>query len=212
MLTDLQVVARNRLAETITGGLSFPSKMPCPSWGISAARCRIGQVLAQRPGTVCNGCYAMRGTYGFSSVQQKLEQRYQGLFHPLWTPAMVFLVRYHCDQYFRVFDSGDLQSVSHLKNLITLARNVSDVRMWLPTREYAIVRTCADEIPENLTVRVSAHVVDAEPPSWWPTTSTVTSGQEPGDGICPAREQENACGECRACWDREVPNVAYRLH
>jgi hypothetical protein len=96
--------------------------------------------------------------------------------------------------------------------LITVARNVPDVRVWLPTREYAVVRECASEIPENLTVRVSAHMVDAEPPSWWPTTSTVVSGQEPGDGICPAREQENACGECRACWDRDVANVAYRLH
>lgn len=212
MIVDLQVVARNRLAETITGGLSFPSKMPCPSWGISAARCRIGSVLAQREGTVCHDCYAMKGTYGFASVQEKLEQRYRGLFHPLWTPAMVFLIRWEAEGYFRWMDSGDLAGVNHLRNVLTVCRQTRDVLHWLPTREYATVRDCADEIPENLTVRLSAHQIDAEPPSWWPTTSTVTSGHEPGDGICPAREQENACGECRACWDRDVANVAYRLH
>lgn len=212
MVEDLRTVSRNRLAETITGGLSFTSKMPCPSWGISATRCRIGQVLAQREGTVCHGCYALRGRYRFSSVQDKLEDRYQGLFHPLWTPAMVFLVRYYCDRYFRLFDSGDIQGVSNLRNIITLARHVPDVRMWLPTREYETVRACAAEIPDNLVVRVSAHQIDGEPPSWWPTTSTVSSGQEVGDGICPAPDQDNQCGECRACWDPDVANVAYRLH
>jgi ubiquinone biosynthesis O-methyltransferase len=56
---------------------------------------------------------------------------------------MVFLVRYYCDRYFRLFDSGDLQGVHHFKNIIALARHVPDVRMWLPTREYAVVRACA---------------------------------------------------------------------
>lgn len=212
MDADLRVVSRNRLAATITGGLSYPSKMPCPAWGISAARCRIGQALARREGTVCHDCYAMRGTYGFASVQAKLEDRYQGLFHPLWTPAMVFLVRYFCDRYLRLFDSGDIQGANHLRNIITLARHVPDVRIWMPTREYEVVRACAAEIPENLTVRVSSHQIDGEPPSWWPTTSTVTSSQEPGEGVCPSPEHGGSCGDCRACWDRNVQNVAYRLH
>lgn len=108
MDADLRAVSRGRLAERITGGLSLTTKMPCPSWGISATRCRIGQALARREGTVCSGCYALRGRYRFAAVQARLEARYRGLFHPLWTPAMVFLVRYFCDRYFRLFDSGDL--------------------------------------------------------------------------------------------------------
>lgn len=212
METDLRTVSRHRCAEQITGGLSFPSKMPCPAWGISATRCRVGQVLANREGTVCSDCYALRGRYRFANVQNKLEERYRGIFHPLWTPAMVFLVRYYCDRYFRLFDSGDLQGVRHLQNIITLARHVPEVQMWLPTREYQTVRACRTDVPENLTIRVSTHDVDAEPPSWWPTTSTVIRTQEAGDGVCPAKDQDNECQECRACWDRSVANVAYRLH
>ena len=34
----------------------------------------------------------------------------------------------------------DVQGVPHLRNIITLARHVPDVRMWLPTREYEVVR------------------------------------------------------------------------
>jgi hypothetical protein len=107
---DLAVVSRNRLAEQITGGLSFTVKMPCPSWGISATRCKVGSVLAAKEGTTCADCYARKGRYAFPKVQAKLEERYRGLFNPLWTPAMVFLVRYYCEAYFRWFDSGDLQS------------------------------------------------------------------------------------------------------
>lgn len=125
---------------------------------------------------------------------------------------MVFLIRWYADRYFRWFDSGDLQGPNHLRNIATIARHTRDVLHWLPTREYDTVRACRGEIPENLTIRISAHRVDAPPPSWWPTTSTVTSVQEGGEGICPAPDQDGHCGECRACWDGEVGNVVYRLH
>jgi hypothetical protein len=212
MIEDLRVVARNRLAETITGGLSLTAKMPAPSWGIPAARCRVGSALADRPGTVCHHCYARKGRYRFAAVQAKLDARYRGLFHPLWTPALAFLVSYYCDRYFRLFDSGDLQGVNHLRNIITITRHVPDVRFWLPTREFATVRACAADIPPNLTVRVSAHQVDAPPPDWWPTTSTVVTAADPGEGVCPALEQGNRCGDCRACWDPTVATVRYRRH
>src|SRR5438128_1739442 len=80
---DLRIVGRGKLAETITGGLSITTKMPCPSHGISATRCRLGAILAGKPGTVCSKCYALKGRYAFSNVQKKLEERYQGLFDPL---------------------------------------------------------------------------------------------------------------------------------
>src|SRR4051812_44911773 len=106
---DLRIVGRHGRAEEITGGLSHTTKMPAPSWGISATRCQLGSLLAQKAGTTCSKCYALKGRYKFSNVQRKLEQRYQGLFDPLWTPAMVYLIAWHCDRYFRFFDSGDLQ-------------------------------------------------------------------------------------------------------
>jgi hypothetical protein len=209
---DLAVVSRNRLADEITGGLSRPGKMPGPAWGLPASRCKTGAKLAGEPGTTCSSCYAMKGHYLFPAVQDRLERRYEGLFHPLWVPAMVFLIRWHAGGYFRFFDSGDLQDENHLRNICTIARHTPDIRHWLPTREYAIVQACRGEIPENLLVRVSATKVDGDPPGWWATTSTVVSSREPGPGICGAPEQGARCGECRACWDSAVVNVAYRRH
>ena len=112
----LREVARNRLAETITGGLSKPGKMPCPAWGLPASRCRVGSSLEGTEGTVCHPdvCYAKKRNYLRQNVRDKLEERYQGLFHerdgvPLWTPSMIFLIDYFCDEYFRFFCSGDIQ-------------------------------------------------------------------------------------------------------
>lgn len=209
---DVALVGRHHLAEEITGGLSWPSRMPCPAWGLSASRCKTGAKLAEQEGTTCHECYATKGRYGLDNVQARLERCYEGLFHPLWVPAMVFLIRWHCDEHFRWFHSGDLQDESMLRNICTVARNTADVRHWLPTREYEIVRACKHELPENLLVRVSATKIDGAPPRWWPTTSTVVSGQEWDEGICGAKETDGNCGPCRDCWDHEVPNVAYRLH
>jgi hypothetical protein len=211
---DLKLVSRNRLAETVTGGLSLTTKMPCPSWGISATRCRVGSLLATVKGSTCEPetCYAKNGTYRFSNVQRKLEERYRGIFHELWTPSMMFLVRYYCDQYMRLFDSGDVQGRNHMLNICTVARNVPDVTFWMPSRESAVVQACEGEIPKNLTVRLSGAMVDGPPPSSWPTTSTTISSQEEGEGVCPAPENEGACGDCRSCWDGSIPNVAYRIH
>src|SRR5947209_11117265 len=78
---DLRIVSRNRLAEEITGGLSWLGKMDCPAWGISATRCRVGSVLARKEGSVCASCYAMKGTFHIGSNQQKLERAYAGLMN-----------------------------------------------------------------------------------------------------------------------------------
>lgn len=206
---DLVTVSRNKLAEKITGGVSITSKMPCPSWGLSAFRCRVGSLLAQKQGTVCHDCYALKGRYRFGKVQDKQEERYQGLFNPLWTPAMIHLIRWYCDAYFRWFDSGDIAGENHLRNIVTIAEAVPDVKMWLPTREAEVVRKVG-EFPENLTVRLSGNMIDGKPPRW-PTTSVVS--RNGGEGhACPSRQQSNSCGACRACWDQDVKNVVYELH
>jgi hypothetical protein len=184
--------------------------MPCPSWGIPATRCKLGAILAQREGTVCSSCYAAKGRYRFPHVQRKLEERYRGLWSPLWTPAMVFLIRWYADRYFRWFDSGDVQSDSHLKNIRTVAEHTPEIQHWLPTGEAEAVRRVG-AFPPNLTVRLSGHWIDGKAPAW-PTTSTVAREPPAGSYACPSRLQQNSCGDCRACWDQGIGEVVYTLH
>lgn len=209
MEADLAVVSRDRQAEKITGGLSFTSKMPCPSWGISATRCRVGGVLSKINGTTCHDCYALKGHYTFPNVTRAQERRYNGLFDPLWTPAMVFLIRWYCDRYFRFFDSGDIQGDNHLRNIVRVAAETPQIAHWLPTREIDTVRRVLRDTfcPENLVIRASATRIDGKAPRWPRTSTVVTEG-----ATCPAAHQGNSCGDCRACWDASVKNVSYPKH
>ena len=50
-------------AELAVGNLSRPSKMPSYAWSISARRCNVGSKLAKVKGSVCEGCYALKGRY-----------------------------------------------------------------------------------------------------------------------------------------------------
>ena len=47
---------------------------------------------------------------------------------------MVHLIRWHCERYFRWFDSGDIQGENHLRNIATTAEHTHDVMYRLPTR------------------------------------------------------------------------------
>ena len=66
-------------AKEITGGLSKPSKMPGPSYNLPAAACITGAKLAKIPGTVCYGCYALKGRYRFTNVRLALARRLESL-------------------------------------------------------------------------------------------------------------------------------------
>ncbi len=213
---DIVFVSRKRMAEKIVGGFSKPSKMPCYAWGLPASRCRIGSVLAQKPNTTCSECYALKNLFRMGNVQAAYERRYQGIFNPLWVAAMIAMCRWYCDDYMRLFDSGDVQGVNHQLNIMRIALNVRDVIFWEPSREIQTIHTATREAiklgiesPDNLVVRLSAHMIDGKPPKW-PTTSTVVTDH--ADATCPALQQSNNCGDCRACWDPTVRNVAYPLH
>jgi len=207
-------------AEQIAGTLSKPSKMPGYATSTSAFECKIGSLLRKVPGSVCEGCYATRANYQYPSVQVAHARRLAGLRHPRWVEAMVTLIQHRvseADPYFRWHDSGDLQGEWHLANICEVARRTPNVRHWLPTREKALVKRylrAGGVIPGNLTVRISAPMVDGPAPSvaGGLVSSTVVS-QSSADGYaCPARSQSNQCGTCRACWSREVQNVAYARH
>ena len=194
-------------ARKITGGLSATSKMPGPAYNLPAWQCITGAKLVKVNGAVCAGCYAVKGRYRFNNVQSALRRRAASLMHPDWIDAMVALISGH--EYFRWHDSGDIQSVEHLKRIFEVCKRTPDTKHWMPTREARFLRLMdPDIIPSNLIIRMSSHMIDQGPVTFWPWTSTVSSSSK----TCPAQDQGNKCRSCRACWDRKVANVTYPKH
>ncbi len=207
--------------------------MPGFSYGISAQKCHTGSQLRNVAGSVCSGCYAMTDWYrSWRPLLAGHARRFAGLQHPQWVDAMVALITPRClppDNYFRWHDSGDLQGVWHLANIAAVCRRTPRVNHWLPTREYGYVASylAKHTLPDNLCVRLSAHMIDSEPVlppelesfpvSTVSSVSTLKTGMQIVEGKgsieCRAVEaRDNKCGECRACWERRVKNVTYPQH
>jgi hypothetical protein len=163
----------------------------------------------------------MKGRYVFANVQAALYRRLDSITAPLWAEAMAELITRTGDAYFRWHDSGDLQSVDHFARIVEVCNLTPQVRHWIPTREYRIVQDFianGGEIPANLNVRFSAHMLGGNVPTFprlagLVTVSTVSIDARPdGAHACPAPLQGNECGDCRACWDRGTPLVDYHKH
>lgn len=168
-------------------------------------------------GSICSICYALKGRYNFPNVFNALETRYSKLRNPNWVQAMVAAItNTERSGFFRWHDSGDLQGVWHLRNIVAVAKATPHIRHWLPTREYAMVREYVQAggvIPSNLTVRFSALMVDGPAPEHAAKAIGVqVSGASDSAFTCPAPKQGNKCGSCRACWDRSTFNVTYKTH
>ena len=196
-------------AKEITGGLTYTTKMPGPSYNTPASRCITGAKLRNVKNSVCSSCYALKGNYKrFPKVEEALERRFQSLGHGSWGEAMATLIKGH--KFFRWHDAGDLQSMQHLENIFEVCRLTPDTQHWMPTREARFLSLMdPDIVPSNLIIRMSSHMIDQKPVKFWPWTSTVTSGH---DASCPAPKQGNTCGSCRACWSRDVKTVSYGKH
>ena len=138
--------------------------------------------------------------------------------NPKWVDAMIFLIQHYCTKtkVFRWHDSGDLQSVQHLINIVNIAECTPNVKHWLPTREVGIVqeyKKLFGDFPSNLVVRISATMVNGVPHKFHEHSSTVATSNDLAIGhLCPAPKQDNKCGDCRACCDTNIKNVTYLEH
>jgi len=194
-------------AWALVGGLSKPSKMPGWSIGIPAKECKTGAKLRLIKNSVCEGCYALKGCYVFKVVQEAQYKRLEAIQHPDWVQAMATLINSKKPDVFRWHDSGDVQDLQHLEKIFEVCRLTPDKRHWMPTRE-AWIKDHMHLAPANLVVRFSSPMVDQGPVKSWANTSTVSTKSR----TCPAPDNNNECGSCRACWDPLVKNIEYGKH
>ena len=204
----------------VGSGLSDTSKMPCYSFNLSALDCITGAKLVGIKDSVCNGCYALKGNYVRYKHTTKLQPKTQKINNKGWVDSMVWLILNQDSKkdkgFFRWHDSGDIQSIEHLRKIVKVCELTPGVKHWIPTREYKIVQSYIinfGPLPENMTLRLSAHMIDSRPPSIENLPTSSVNKESKAIGIeCPSYKNKGMCGDCRLCWDSSNKNISYKYH
>ena len=193
-------------AKKITDSLTRTSKMPGLSYSLPAWACQTGSKLRKVKTSPCYGCYALKNNYTrYPAIKEAQYRRLDAINHPQWVEAMAAQIKRQ--KWFRWHDAGDVQDLQHLEKIFEVCKLTPATKHWMPTRE-AWVKDHLASCPDNLIVRLSAPMIDqAAPESWVHTSTVVTSGR-----TCPAPDQGNQCKDCRACWDKDIKNIAYGEH
>ena len=167
----------------------------------------------------CKKCYAGKGCYVFPVVKAMYEKRYQAIERIEWVDYMAELITQKYKKldksrlFHRWFDSGDVQSYSHLMKIFEVCELTPHIKHWLATKEYKIIDKIDEkDVPKNLCLRVSATKIDGAIPKFWKWTSGVHRDKKAIGRECPAYKQDGECGSCRACWNRNIKQVSYKEH
>ena len=200
------------------GGLSNTSKMPCPSYGLNTDNCITGSKMKMIDNTVCSICYVDNGfatIYPCVKIAQNNRLALYNANPELWIKSFSFILNKRNSEFFRWFDSGDLQSVKMLKDIVSICKKTPNCKHWLPTKEPKYVSEYIrqyGQLPANLTIRLSAVFVDGKPPSKLANKLNVQVSEvsSRGNYTCLAPLQEHKCLDCRKCWDNNIHSVVYQ--
>ena len=200
------------------------SKMPGSSFAVTVDQCKVGGKLAKVEGSTCHKCYAASIERRYPSAHQGWTTNFDKATSLIardpeqWAKWIAFQITKAAEKtgvaFHRWFDGGDIADLAMLQAIARVCELTPTIKHWLPTREAATVKAFLRkrDLPPNLTVRISATMVDDKPMRGHANTSTVHKHAPHVGHACPARHQGNACGSCRACWSRDVANVSYPLH
>ena len=188
------------------------SKTGCPSWAISQRSC----VGAKGCG-VCKKCYGNKGRFGFSGVQNAMNNRLEWFNN---TPrsevirTIVAEIRHFGSEYFRAHVTGDFQNARSIRIWIDIAKALPEVKFWFPTKAYRVKRLLKalrdlNALP-NVAVRPSGADFDVKAPKVDGLSAGATAyrhgGVPRGHRDCPGE-----CEGCRLCW-KKTGKVAYHYH
>lgn len=217
--------------------LSTPSKMPCYSWSIPAFYTCPGAVYnsdeydgylksfnkflrkmkKDNQVQACKGCYAQYGNYTFPSSVNLRNHNLKDWKRKNWVKDMVKAIKH--ESYFRFFDSGDIYCVELAEKIYEVVKACPNTKFWIPTRSYKIknINNVLNRLKSlsNCVVRLSSDsitggIVDGE------TVSTIVPNSSQKSSVnflvCQSFNRGGKCGDCRACWNKNIKVVAYPAH
>jgi hypothetical protein len=184
---------------------------------------------------ICDACYAGKANYkmyGNIHVSQKIRHLWtlralkRGSFAQEMTSALrvalghAKLPKTINPNFFRIHDSGEMESVPYMMGWFEVCANIPNVNFWAPTRMWVVpeFRAAFQHKPSNLTLRPSALFYGVNAPSvpFMSAGSTSAPHDMPQHQTCPAYKSGvlESCESvgCRTCWmNPEIP-VNYSTH
>lgn len=194
---------------------SKASKMPCRSWSLEAQTTCPGAF--DNDGELvpaCQGCYATAGNYRFPNVVKPRLHNREDWKCEDWVDTMIAAL--DNDRYFRWFDSGDVYHPELAKKILAVMEGTPWCKHWLPTRSYKLprIRRVLEKMQklDNVMVRYSSDSVRGEFDDIHGSTIIGEDQLKSNVTVCHAYTNEGKCGDCRACWDKDVAIVGYVQH
>ena len=195
--------------------ISKTTKMPCKSWSLEAlTTCPASLNVEGDLVDACKGCYATTGFYLMKDSVNLREHNRNDWKREEWVAEMVYELRNQT--YFRWFDSGDVAWLKLAKKIYQVCEQTPNVRHWLPTRMYKFPKFKAildklNELP-NVRVRFSSDSIEGDFTNAHASTIIPYANTPVEAFICEAYSRGGKCGDCRACWHKDIPMIAYVAH
>ena len=188
------------------------------SWSLQAIDTCPGSKIRGSDDLVdaCKTCYATIGNYNFPNVKEPRAINLDAWKDANFVGDMVSAIGN--DPYFRWFDSGDMYHIGLARKILRIMELTPNTRHWMPTRmskfpKFARVIEQMQALP-NVMVRFSSDSVMGEfEPGLHGSTIIPTAEHATDDmSVCRAYENNGKCSGCRACWNKNVPVIAYVAH
>lgn len=186
------------------------------SWSLQALETcpgSIGQDGALVP--ACSGCYATTGNYNYPNVKAPRLSNKEDWTRDSWVADMVQAL--DSSRYFRWFDSGDMYAIGLADKMLEVMKATPWCKHWLPTRmakfpKFATVLAKMQALP-NVMVRFSSDSVSGVFDSRHGSVIIDNPEALPyGATLCEAYANDGKCNGCRACYNKDVPVIAYPAH
>ena len=186
------------------------------SWSLQALETcpgSIGQDGALVP--ACSGCYATTGNYNYPNVKAPRLSNKEDWTRDGWVADMVQAL--DSSRYFRWFDSGDMYAIGLADKMLEVMKATPWCKHWLPTRmakftKFAKVIADMQALP-NVMVRFSSDSVSGVFDSRHGSVIIDNPEALPnGATLCEAYANDGKCNGCRACYNKDVPVIAYPAH
>ena len=199
--------------------LSKTSKMPCKSWSLPAITTCPGAHIKKGLVKACQGCYATQGFYLMPGTKRVRDENREGWKDDNWVSDMV--ARIGSSKFFRWFDSGDVYHPRLAFKIQEVVTQTPETKHWMPTRSYKVkkIKVALDKMNklcDNIVIRYSSDSVSGGYNKRLHGSTIIHEDKldtlNSNVHVCQAYLNNGKCGDCRACWDKTIPVIAYVAH